>query len=53
MIGRQVKEGDVLYVDVPDDHIATLLEKFRDMLTDEELELIKELRDLRRKLGKL
>jgi len=36
-IGRQVKPGEILYVDVPDKHIIALRKKFRDDLTQGEL----------------
>ena len=49
IVGRHIKEGDVLYVDVPIEHINILLEEFRDQLVDEEVSLLKGLRLL--KLG--
>ncbi len=52
IVGRQVNEGDILYVDVPLDHIDLLLEKFGGELSDEEKELLRELRKLKlRKKG--
>ena len=39
-VGRQVKEGDILYVYVSDNDIFLLKEKFRDKLSQEELELL-------------
>ncbi|MEM0225513.1 MAG: translation initiation factor IF-2 [Thermofilaceae archaeon] len=44
IIGRQVKEGDILYVDVPLEHINKLLEKFAGDLSEEEVALLKSLR---------
>lgn len=44
MIGRHVKEGDIIYVDVPLEHIDILLEKFKDELSEDEIKLLKELR---------
>ncbi len=52
IVGRQIKEGDILYVNVPEDHISILLEKYKDILSEEEIALLKELRNLRRKLSK-
>ena len=49
IIGRHVKEGDVLYVDVPLEHIDRLLEKYVKDFSDEEVALLKNLRAL--KLG--
>ena len=42
-IGRQVKEGDKLYVDVPLEHISILLEKFAQELDQDEISVLKEL----------
>ncbi|RLF14043.1 MAG: translation initiation factor IF-2 [Thermoprotei archaeon] len=50
MVGRQIKEGDELYVDVPEDHIDELLSRYSDLLSDEEKEILSEIRKLRRKL---
>ncbi|RLE78097.1 MAG: translation initiation factor IF-2 [Thermoprotei archaeon] len=44
VVGRHIKEGDLLYVDVPLDHINLLLTKFKSELTDDEIEVLKELR---------
>lgn len=44
IIGRQVKEGDLLYVSVPLEHINRLLEKFASDLSEEEVALLKSLR---------
>lgn len=49
IIGRQVKEGDVLYVDVPLEHIDRLLEKYANDFNEEEVAILKSLRAL--KLG--
>ena len=38
------EEGDLLYVDVPLDHINLLLTKFKSELTGDEIEVLKELR---------
>ncbi len=42
-IGRQILEGDVLYVDVPPQHVKTLSTKFRDYLSPNELALLEEI----------
>ena len=52
MVGRQIKEGDILYVSVPEEHMRRLMEDYRDLLTEEELKLLKELRNLRRKISR-
>ncbi|RLE61663.1 MAG: translation initiation factor IF-2 [Thermoprotei archaeon] len=51
MIGRQVKEGDILYVDVPLDHIDIILEKFKDELDEEEIKILKNIRRFKLKLS--
>jgi translation initiation factor 5B len=43
MVGRQINEGDVLYVDVPAQHARVLSSKFRDYLTPGELALLSEM----------
>lgn len=47
IVGRQIKEGDVLYVDVPLEHANRLLEKFAGELSEEEVALLKVVRALR------
>lgn len=47
MVGRQIKEGDVLYVDVPLDHAEKVLEKFVNELSEEEVAMLKQIRALR------
>ena len=49
IVGRHIDEGDVLYVNVPPEHARALLEKFRDKLTPEEVEVLEELQEMRRK----
>lgn len=49
MIGRQVKEGEILYVDVPIDHANLILEKYPDSFSEEERELLKKIRALKLK----
>ena len=47
VVGRQIFEGDVLYVDVPTQHARVLSSKFRDYLSQGELALLSELPTLR------
>jgi len=47
IVGRQIDEGDVLYVDVPLDHIDILLSKFKEDLSEEEIELLKKIRKIK------
>ena len=46
MVGRQIMEGDVLYVDVPVQHARVLSSKFKDYLTPGELALLSEMATL-------
>ena len=50
IIGRHVKEGDELLADVPLEHISILLDEFGDELSEEEKELLVQLRKLKIKL---
>ncbi|MFB6470346.1 MAG: translation initiation factor IF-2 [Vulcanisaeta sp. AZ3] len=48
IVGRQVKEGDELYVDVPEDHAITLMTQFKSELTEDEINLLKEILRIKR-----
>ena len=48
MVGRQINEGDVLYVEVPSQHARVLASKFRDYLTPGEIALLEEVGTLNR-----
>ncbi|MCG3107839.1 putative translation initiation factor IF-2 [Metallosphaera sp. J1] len=43
MIGRQVQEGDVLYTDVPQEDLEILFKNYKDSITEDMMEVIKEL----------
>jgi len=43
IIGRNLQEGDVLYVDVPRDHVLALKRDLRDLLTGDELAVLDEI----------
>jgi len=49
IVGRNIDEGDLLYVAVPEDHAQTFLTKFKDELTPEELNLINEILEVKSK----
>jgi len=56
IVGRQVKEGEILYSDVPLEDIRMIEERFSELLSDEEKELLRyikkiKLKSLRAKLG--
>ncbi len=48
-VGRQISEGDVLYVAVPDHHIRALSSKFKDRLSGEDLELLGRISEISRR----
>ncbi len=48
MVGRQIKEGDELYVDVPEEHAITLMTQFKDQLIEDEIALLKEILKIKR-----
>ncbi len=49
IVGRHVREGDILYVDIPERHAKILLTEFADRLDLDELEVLKELVEIKRK----
>jgi translation initiation factor 5B len=49
VVGRNIEEGDILYVAVPEAHAQSFLTKFKDELTPEELNLLKEILELKSK----
>lgn len=50
-LGRHVKEGEILYVDVPESHLRNLLLNYRDTLTLDEEECLKEFIEVKRKVN--
>lgn len=50
-IGRQVKEDDMLYVEVPDRHVLAIRKKFLDDLSPPEREVLEEYVEIRRAAG--
>ncbi len=51
LIGRHVDEGDVLYTNVNADHAYRLITEFRDLLSKDELDVLKEIAEIKRKSG--
>jgi len=43
LVGRHIKEGDVLYTDIPLYHARTLVTKLKHLLSDDEIEVLKEI----------
>ncbi|MFW9798799.1 MAG: translation initiation factor IF-2 [Candidatus Thorarchaeota archaeon] len=50
-IGRQVKNDQTLYSDVPDKHILVMRKKFLDDLTPSEVEVLQEITEIKRATG--
>lgn len=49
VVGRDFKEGDILYVAVPEDHARLLIREYSDLLTGDELGVLREYIDFMRK----
>lgn len=52
VIGRQIKEGDILYTDISE-HDFIKLKQLKRFLNDKEIEILKEIADIKRKDNKL
>ncbi|MHA2059538.1 MAG: translation initiation factor IF-2 [Candidatus Ranarchaeia archaeon] len=48
-IGRQIKEGDTLYIDVPENHVQSIKKTMKDDLTESELKALDALIKIKRK----
>ncbi len=48
-VGRQIKENDVLFVDIPERHAKMVEQELRDILSPDELETFEEFLALKRK----
>ena len=48
MVGRQIDEGDILYTDVPKEDLEILITKYKDIITDDMKDVIKELINIKR-----
>jgi translation initiation factor 5B len=49
MVGRHIQEGDVLYTDVPRDHVLALKRDLRDLLSGDELSVLDEIIAIKQK----
>ena len=47
-VGRHIQEKDILYVKIPEQQAKTLLTKFQDLLTQDELKALSELLEIMR-----
>jgi len=50
VVGRQINEGEILYVGVPESHVKILLTKFKESLSIDELQTLEELIKIMRKV---
>jgi translation initiation factor 5B len=48
-VGRTFKEGDILYVDMSETMFTTLKKKFKDELPESQIEILDELKEIKRK----
>ncbi len=51
LIGRHVDEGDILYTDVPAEHAKKIVDKFSNIVSKDELEVLKEIVEIKKKAG--
>ncbi len=51
MIGRQIDEGDIVYTNVPASHALKLLTELRQYVSDDEISVLKEIAEIKKKLG--
>ena len=48
-VGRQIKEEDSLYVDVPEKHAVLLMKKFSEMISPDDIKVLEEFAEIKRK----
>lgn len=53
LVGRHVDEGDIIYTDIPETHVNELIDKFSQDLSDDELTVLKEIIEIKRKTNRL
>lgn len=51
LIGRHVDEGDILYTNVPAEHARKLVVEFKGLLSKDELDVLKEIAEIKRRQG--
>lgn len=52
LVGRHFGEGDVLYTDVPEDHLSELVERFSEDLSLDELLVLREIIEVKRRMNR-
>ena len=48
-VGRQIKEEDSLYVDVPEKHAVLLMKRFNEMISPDDIKVLEEFAEIKRK----
>ena len=48
-VGRQIKEGDSLFVDVPEKHAVLLMKRFSEMISPDDIKVLEEFAEIKRK----
>jgi len=51
LVGRHVDEGDVLYTDVPPEHAKRIVDEFYNIVSKDELEVLKEIVEIKKRAG--
>ena len=49
VVGRNIKEGDILFTDIPKDHALKLQRELRDLLSGDEQEVLDEIISIKRR----
>jgi translation initiation factor 5B len=52
MVGRHFDEGDILYTDIPEEHLQQLVEKYWNFLSDDEKLVMREIVEIKRRIDK-
>jgi len=53
LVGRHIDEGDILYTDIPENHVVTLLTKYKSELSQDETMVLREIVKIKRKQNPL
>ncbi len=49
VVGRHIREGDILYVDIPEEHAKMLRDRFAHRLSEDSLQTLRELIEIKRR----
>ncbi|MCK4845796.1 MAG: translation initiation factor IF-2, partial [Candidatus Heimdallarchaeota archaeon] len=47
-VGRQIREEDTLYIDVPEKHAVLLMVRYKDMISSDDIQVLEELAKIKR-----